>query len=238
VNTDSRVVLSLCRLSYCYPDGTAALKEVSLVLREGERLALMGPNGAGKSTLLLHLNALLDGDGKLEVDGIALSKATVRTIRQKVGLVFQNPDDQLFCPTVFEDVAFGPRNIGLPDIEVERRVRGSLQAVGLDGFERRNPAHLSIGEKKRAAIATVHAMRPLVFVLDEPTGNLDARGRRGLLDLLLRLEGAQIIVTHDLELVRAVCSRVLVMGAGRIVTEGAVPDILADPAKLEVWGLA
>ena len=238
MSTDSRVVLSLRGLSYCYPDGTAALKEVSLDLREGERLALMGPNGAGKSTLLLHLNALLDGDGNLEVDGIALSKATVRTIRQKVGLVFQNPDDQLFCPTVFEDVGFGPRNMGLPDTEVERRVRGSLQAVGLDGFERRNPAHLSIGEKKRATIATVHAMRPLVFVLDEPTGNLDARGRRGVLDLLLSLGGAQIIVTHDLELVLAVCSRVLVMGAGRIVTEGPVPDILADPAKLEVWGLA
>ncbi|MBA7590756.1 Cobalt import ATP-binding protein CbiO [subsurface metagenome] len=238
MSTDSRVVLSLRGLSYRYPDGTAALKEVSLDLREGERLALMGPNGAGKSTLLLHLNALLDGDGKLEVDGIALSKATVRTIRQKVGLVFQNPDDQLFCPTVFEDVAFGPRNMGLPDTEVESRVRGSLQAVGLGGFERRNPAHLSIGEKKRAAIATVHAMRPLVFVLDEPAGSLDARGRRGVLELLHRLEGAQIIVTHDLELVRAVCSRVLVMGAGRIVTEGPVPDILADPAKLEVWGLA
>ncbi len=238
MSTDSRSVLALRGLSYRYPDGTAALEDVSLDLREGERLALMGPNGAGKSTLLLHLNALLDGDGNLEVDGMALSKATVRTIRQKVGLVFQNPDDQLFCPTVFEDVAFGPRNMGLPDTEVERRVHGSLLAVGLDGFERRNPAHLSIGEKKRAAIATVHAMRPLVFVLDEPTGNLDARGRRGLLDLLLSLEGAQIIVTHDLELVRAVCSRVLVMGAGRIVTEGAVPDILADPAKLEVWGLA
>lgn len=238
MSTDSRSVLSLRGLSYRYPDGTAALEDVSLDLREGERLALMGPNGAGKSTLLLHLNALLDGDGNLEVDGMALSKATVRTIRQKVGLVFQNPDDQLFCPTVFEDVAFGPRNMGLSDTEVKRRVHGSLQAVGLDGFERRNPAHLSIGEKKRAAIATVHAMRPLVFVLDEPTGNLDARGRRGLLDLLLSLEGAQIIVTHDLELVRAVCSRVLVMGAGRIVTEGAVPDILADPAKLEVWGLA
>lgn len=238
MTTDSRVMLSLSGLSYRYPDGTAALKEVSLVLKEGERLALMGPNGAGKSTLLLHLNALLDGDGNLEVDGIALSKATVRTIRQKVGLVFQNPDDQLFCPSVFEDVAFGLRNIGLPDSEVERRVSVSLQAVGLDGFERRNPAHLSIGEKKRAAIATVHAMRPLVFVLDEPTSNLDARGRRGVLDLLLSLGSAQIIVTHDLELVRAVCSRVLIMGAGRIVTEGPVPDILADPAKLEVWGLA
>jgi len=193
VSTDSRVVLSLRGLSYRYPDGTEALKEVSFDLREGERLALMGPNGAGKSTLLLHLNALLDGDGNLEVDGVALSKATVRIIRQKVGLVFQNPEDQLFCPTVFEDVAFGPRNMGLPDIEVERRVRGSLKAVGLEGFERRNPAHLSIGEKKRAAIATVHAMRPPVFVLDEPTSNLDARGRRGVLDLLLSLGGTQIL---------------------------------------------
>jgi len=238
VSTDSRVVLSLRGLSYRYPDGTAALKDVSLDLREGERLALMGPNGAGKSTLLLHLNALLDGEGKLEVDGISLSKTTVGAIRQKVGLVFQNPDDQLFCPTVFEDVGFGPRNMGLSDTEVEHRVSGSLKAVGLDGFERRNPAHLSNGEKKRAAIATVHAMRPLVFALDEPTGNLDARGRRGVLELLLGLGGAQIIVTHDLELVRALCSRVLVMEGGRFVAEGPVPDILADPVKLKVWGLA
>jgi len=238
VSTESRVVLSLRGLSYRYPDGTEALKEVSFDLREGQRLALMGPNGAGKSTLLLHLNALLDGEGKLEVDGVTLSKATVRIIRQKVGLVFQNPEDQLFCPTVFEDVAFGPRNMGLPDIEVERRVRGSLKAVGLEGFERRNPAHLSIGEKKRAAIATVHAMRPPVFVLDEPTSNLDARGRRGVLGLLLSLGGTQIIVTHDLDLARTVCSRVLIMGGGRIVAEGPVPETLADPAKLEVWGLA
>lgn len=238
MSADFRIVLSLRGLSYCYPDGTEALKDVSFDLREGERLAVMGPNGAGKSTLLLHLNALLDGEGKLEVDGISSSKATMRIIRQKVGLVFQNPDDQLFCPTVFEDVAFGPRNMGLSDSEVQGCVSGSLKAVGLEGFEKRNPAHLSIGEKKRAAIATVHAMHPPLFVLDEPTSNLDARGRRGVLDLLISLGSTQIIVTHDLGLVRAVCSRVMIMGAGRIVTEGPVPQTLADPAKLEVWGLA
>jgi cobalt/nickel transport system ATP-binding protein len=238
MSAEPRQLLSVRGLSYRYPDGTIALEDVSFDLLAGERLAIMGPNGAGKSTLLLHLNALLEGPVRLEVDGLELSKLTVRTIRQKVGLVFQNPDDQLFCPTVYEDVAFGPRNMGFDESEVERRVLESLTAVGLSGFGQRNPAHLSIGEKKRAAIATVYAMRPLVYVLDEPTSSLDARGRKVLKALLQRLEAAQIIVTHDLGLVGSLCSRVLVMGAGRIVAQGTVREILADPEALERWGLA
>jgi cobalt/nickel transport system ATP-binding protein len=238
MSAEPRQLLSVRGLSYRYPDGTVALEDVSFDLLAGERLAIMGPNGAGKSTLLLHLNALLEGPVRLEVDGLELSKLTVRTIRQKVGLVFQNPDDQLFCPTVYEDVAFGPRNMGFDEREVERRVLESLTAVGLSGFGQRNPAHLSIGEKKRAAIATVYAMRPLVYVLDEPTSSLDARGRKVLKALLQRLEAAQIIVTHDLGLVGSLCSRVLVMGAGRIVAQGTVREILADPEALERWGLA
>jgi len=231
-------LLKIRELSYRYPDGTPALEDVSFSLSPGERLAILGPNGAGKSTLLLQLNGLLEGTGQVEVGGTLLSRSTVRTIRQQVGLVFQNPDDQLFCPTVFEDVAFGPRNLGLEEPEVELRVEEALRAVGLEGFGPRNPAHLSIGEKKRAAIATVCSMRPLVFVLDEPTSSLDARGRRGLLALLHRLGEAQIIVTHDLELVRSQCSRALVMGGGRIVAEGPLPAVLEDPLRLESWGVA
>jgi cobalt/nickel transport system ATP-binding protein len=237
-STGAPALLDIRGLSYRYPDGTAALEEVSFTLSRGERLAVLGPNGAGKSTLLLHLNGLLEGAGQVEVAGALLSRTTVRTIRQQVGLVFQNPDDQLFCPTVHEDVAFGPRNLGLPEPEVEERVQEALGAVGLEGFGPRNPAHLSIGEKKRAAIATVYAMRPLVFVLDEPTSSLDARGRRDLLTLLRGLGEAQIIVTHDLELVRAQCSRALVMDGGRVVAEGPLPAILEDRARLERWGVA
>jgi cobalt/nickel transport system ATP-binding protein len=225
-------------LSYRYPDGTAALEEVSFTLSPGERLAIVGPNGAGKSTLLLHLIGLLEGTGEVEVAGNVLSRSTMRTIRQQVGLVFQNPDDQLFCPTVFEDVAFGPRNLGLDEPEVELRVGEALRAVGLEGFGPRNPAHLSIGEKKRAAIATVCSMRPLLYLLDEPTSSLDARGRRDLLALLRRLREAQVIVTHDLELVRCLCSRVLVMGEGTVLAEGPLPGVLSDRTRLESWGVA
>jgi cobalt/nickel transport system ATP-binding protein len=231
-------LLAVRGLSYRYPDGTAALEAISFTLSPGERLAIVGPNGAGKSTLLLHLNGLLEGTGEVEVAGTVLSPSTMRTIRQQVGLVFQNPDDQLFCPTVFEDVAFGPRNLGLEEPEVELRVREALGAVGLVGFGPRNPAHLSIGEKKRAAIATVCSMRPRIYVLDEPTSSLDARGRRDLLGLLTRLGEAQIIVTHDLALVRAVCSRVLVMGEGKVLAQGPVSEVLSDVTRLERWGLA
>jgi cobalt/nickel transport system ATP-binding protein len=237
VSPTAPAVLRVRGLSYRYPDGTLALQDVSLELREGERLALMGPNGAGKSTLLLHLNGLLEGEGRIEVDGMALGKRTLRAVRQKVGLVFQNPDDQLFCPTVFEDVAFGPRNLGLDEAEVGRRVQVSLEAVGLAGFEARNPSHLSIGEKKRAAIATVCAMQPRLLVFDEPTSSLDARGRRSIVELLLRLGGSQIIVTHDLALVRSLCSRAMVMGGGRGLADGPVGTVLADAARLESWGL-
>ncbi len=230
-------MLAVEGLSYRYPDGTEALREVSLEVREGERLALMGPNGAGKSTLALHLNGLLQGGGRIIVDGMELDQRSLRAIRQKVALVFQNPDDQLFCPTVFEDVAFGPRNLGLSEELVAERVRGSLQAVGLSGFESRNPAHLSIGEKKRAAIATVWAMEPRLFVFDEPTSSLDARGRRSIVELLRGLGASQIIVTHDLELVRAVCSRAVVMSHGRKVADGPLAETLADSAGLRAWGL-
>jgi cobalt/nickel transport system ATP-binding protein len=224
-------------LSYSYPDGSPALREISLTLAHGERVALVGANGAGKSTLLLHLNGILLS-GSVTICGLPVVKRNLKAIRQKVGLVFQNPDDQLFCPTIFEDVAFGPRNLQLPEHEVRRRVEAALRAVGLADSGGRSAFHLSIGEKKRAALATVLAMQPEILVLDEPTSNLDPRGRREIIQVLRDLGGTQLIATHNLDLVRALCTRVLVMRAGRIVADGAPRTVLADEEFLKANDLA
>ncbi len=246
----SEPIVQVEDLHFAYPDGTRAIDGVSFQVAEGERVALAGPNGAGKSTLLLHLAGALDGtaSGRIAVAGIDLSRGStasgspprgrVHQVRRLVGLVFQNPDDQLFCPTVFEDVAFGPRNMRLSEDEVRARVGEALAAVGLAGFERRSPLHLSLGEKKRAAIATVLAMRPRILALDEPTSMLDPRGRREVAALLEGLGGTQIVVTHDLDMVRRLCGRVLVISAGRVVADGPPADVFADRSFLETHGLA
>ena len=233
----SEPVLQIESLSYRYPNGVSALEDVSLQIAEGEKLALIGPNGAGKSTLTLHLNGTLVGQGKISVCGLAVTRKNLKAVRQKVGMVFQDSDDQLFCPTVYDDVAFGPRNLHLGEREVAERVEESLRAVGLVGLEKRGSYHLSVGEKRRLAIATVLALEAAVLVLDEPTNSLDPRGRKEIIKLLKKLGRTQVIVTHDLDLAGRLCDRVAVLSAGRIVAQGTAGSILADHALLEEHGL-
>ncbi len=235
---DTHAVLHAHDLEFTYPDGHQALRGVTLHIARGEKVALVGPNGAGKSTLILHFNGILRPTrGRIWVDGLEVTEEHLPQIRARVGLVFQDPDDQLFSPTVFDDVAFGPRHMGLPEPEVQERVAEALAAVGLTGFEDRVPHHLSAGEKKRVAIATVLAMRPSILVLDEPTTGLDARARRALLRLLCELPVTMLIATHDLRLASVLCTRTLVMDGGRIVADGPTAELLRDADFLWAHGL-
>ena len=228
-------------LSYRYPDGHDALLDVSFTLAPGERVALIGPNGAGKSTLLLHLNGLLPDRPPsmpaVTVDGLPVAEANLREIRRRVGLLFQDPDDQLFCPTVWEDVAFGPRQLGLREPALSRLVSESLAQVGLAGFEERLPHHLSRGEKRRACLAGLLACDARALVLDEPTSDLDPRGRRELMALLSRLPVTQLIATHDLEFVVEICPRTIVLDGGRIVADGPTRRLLDDEPLMLAHGL-
>jgi cobalt/nickel transport system ATP-binding protein len=229
--------IEIANLRYTYPDGREALKGVNLSVREGEKLALVGPNGAGKSTLMLLLTGLLDGDGRIRVFGDELGNGGGEQARARMGLVFQNPDDQLFSPTVFDDVAFGPLYAGLSEEEVRQRVSVALSQVGLDGFENRLSHHLSIGEKKRVAIATVLSMQPQVLVFDEPTAGLDPRARRMLIELLRRLDQTLLIATHDMWLVEDLLPRTVVLNHGEIVADGDTGQLLSDEGLLLSWGL-
>ncbi len=225
-------------LHFAYPDGLEALKGVDLVIARGEKVALIGPNGAGKSTLMLHLNGInTPSHGEVRIGGMKVERSTVKRVRAEVGLVFQDPDDQLFSPTVFEDVAFGPLHMGVPDEEIHRRVEAALAAVGMSGFERRLPHHLSLGQRKRVALATVLSMEPSVLVLDEPSAGLDPRGRRELIGLLRGLPQTLLVSTHDMRLVADVFPRVIVMDDGRVVADGPTASVLADSTLLEAHGL-
>ena len=224
-------------LSFQYPDGTPALRGVSLTIQPGEKVALVGPNGAGKSTLMLHLNGILRGQGQVKVGGVTVEDRNLGKVRAAVGLVFQDPDDQLFSPTVFEDVAFGPLYMGLPEAEVRERTAQALAAVAMSGYSQRISHHLSVGEKKRIAIATVLSMQPEILVLDEPSAGLDPRSRRGLIHLLQELPQTMLVSTHDLRLVAEVASRTLVMDGGRIVADGPTAKLLQDQVLLESHGL-
>ena len=223
-------------LQFRYGDGTPALRGVSFAIAEGECVGLIGPNGAGKSTLLLHLNGLLpetwDAPGAVFVAGRPVGKETLPEVRRQVGLLFQDPNDQLFCPTVFEDVAFGPQQLGLDEAQVRERVRLSLARAGIAGFEPRAPHHLSVGEKRRVCLAGVLACDPALLVLDEPTSSLDPRGRRELKELLRQIPITKLVATHDLELVVELCSRVIVLDAGSIVAEGKTLEVLSDEALM------
>lgn len=231
-------LIEIRALSFAYPDGHVALANVSLSIAEGEKVALVGPNGAGKSTLMLHLNGILRPvAGTVRVLGLDVCDGNLPRVRAAVGLVFQDPDDQLFCPTVFDDVAFGPIYQGLPEREVRVRVQQALDAVRMGHMARRVSHHLSTGEKKRIAIATVLAMAPAVLVLDEPSAGLDPRARRGLIGLLRELPQAMLVATHDLRLVRELLPRTIVMDEGVVVVDGPTPDILADAMLLEAHGL-
>ncbi len=224
-------------LTFSYPDSQPALKDISLHIAPGEKVALVGPNGAGKSTLILHLNGILTGQGRVTVCGLEVVEKNFSRVRAAVGLVFQNPDDQLFSPTVYEDVAFGPLYQGQSPSEVERRVASALAAVRMTGYARRVSHHLSAGEKKRIAIATVLSMQPEVLVLDEPTAGLDPRARRTLIQLLRDLPLTMLVSTHDMALVRELFPRVVIMDEGCIVADGPTDELLADAALLEAHGL-
>ncbi len=224
-------------LHFTYPDGLHALRGVSLAIASGEKVALVGPNGAGKSTFILHLNGILMGEGDITVAGLPLKTETLPQIRAKVGMVFQSPDDQLFSPTVFEDVAFGPLHIGYDEATVRQRVAEALEAVGMSEFAQRVPHHMSVGQKKRIAIATVLAMHPDILVLDEPTAGLDPRGRRELMKLLDRLPLTMLVSTHDMPFVRDSFVRTVVMSDGQIVADGATTEILANDTLLQQHGL-
>jgi cobalt/nickel transport system ATP-binding protein len=233
--------LAVSGLAYAYPDGRQALFGVDLVVQPGERVALLGPNGAGKTTLVLHLNGILGGGlGTVHVGGLPVDagdRAGVREIRRRVGIVFQDPDDQLFMPTVRDDVAFGPANLGLRGTELDLRVDAALAAVGVADLGHRPPHHLSLGQRRRVAIATVLAMEPDVLVLDEPTSNLDPAGRREVLDLLGSMSLTLLVVTHDLLFALELCDRSALMADGRIVADTTTVDVLADAVLLRRHGL-
>ncbi|MEA3351484.1 MAG: ABC transporter ATP-binding protein [Chloroflexota bacterium] len=230
-------ILSVDNLTFSYPDGHTALREISLPIKRGEKVALVGPNGAGKSTLMLHFNGLLQGNGHIQVAGMPVKKENLAFIRAAVGMVFQNPDDQLFSPTVFEDVAFGPLHMGLPEAEVRARVDTALEQVGMKPYAQRLSHHLSSGEKKRISIATVLAMRPKILALDEPSAGLDPRARRSLIELLDQMPLTMVIATHDIRMVDELLPRMVVMDQGRIIADGPTDELLSDQELLETHGL-
>jgi cobalt transport protein ATP-binding subunit len=225
-------------LHFTYPDGFEALHGIDLRVEPGEKVALVGPNGAGKSTLMLHLNGIhTPSHGTVRIGGQPVDRSTIKRVRAEVGLVFQDPDDQLFSPTVFEDVAFGPIHLGYPASEIHDRVERALGVVGMTGTERRIPQRLSLGQRKRVALATVLSMDPTVLVFDEPTAGLDPRGRRDLIGLLQTLDQTLLISTHDMRLVAEIFERTVVMDEGHIVGDGPTGSILSDDAFLTSHGL-
>jgi cobalt/nickel transport system ATP-binding protein len=219
-------------LSYRFPNGHPALMGLDLDVEHGERLAVLGPNGAGKTTFVLHLNGLVRGEGELEVTGLRVDDGSLRELRGRVGLVFQDPDDQLFMPTVREDVAFGPLNLGVSPGRVDERVAEALAAVRMEYAASRAPHQLSLGERRRVAIATVLAMRPQLLVLDEPSANLDPRARRELLDVLSTIDRTMLVVTHDLPFAAELCERAVILSRGRIVADAPCSELLAADALL------
>ena len=230
----TRKAIELDRLVFAYPDGRQALYGVQLTVEKGERVALLGPNGAGKTTLVLHLNGILGavaggtGSGRIRIGGSDLHREHLPEIRRKVGLVFQDPDDQLFMPTVRDDVAFGPANLGLRGDDLDRRVEEALAAVGMAGCADRPPHHLSFGQRRRVAAATVLAMRPDILVLDEPSSNLDPAARREFADIVRSLDMTTLMVTHDLPYALELCERAVILDGGRIVADGPTRDLLVD----------
>jgi cobalt transport protein ATP-binding subunit len=237
--------LSVRGLRFAYPDGRAALCGVDLVLERGERVALLGPNGAGKTTLALHLNGVLTAAaGTIEVGGLPVRRGTLQEIRRRVGLVFQDPDDQLFMPTVAQDVAFGPANFGVRGAELDRRVAEALAAVGMSGHASRSPLHLSGGQRRRVALATVLACDPHLLVLDEPSANLEPVARRELAETLTALDTTMLMITHDLPYAAQLCPRSVIMDDGEVVADGPTVALLADAEllarhRLELpWGFS
>lgn len=231
---DTPLAVGVTGLRFRYPDGTVALDGVDLEVREGERVALLGPNGAGKSTLLLHLNGLLRGEGEVQVLGLPVRGRALRQLRQQVGLIFQNPDDQLFMPSVFDEVAYGALNAGLGREEVQRRVHQALAVTGIAHLAGKHPDHLSLGQRKRVAIASVLVTDNRLLALDEPSAGLDPAGRAALLELLQALDSTMVIATHDLEFASALCTRAIAMRDGRVYRAGTLAELAADPSLFAV----
>lgn len=229
--------IEVAQLTFSYPDGHEALRGVSLMITPGEKVALVGPNGAGKSTLVMHLNGILTGLGKIKIAGLEVEKENLGKVRARVGMVFQNPDDQLFSPTVYDDVAFGPMYQGLPIQEVRTRVTSALAVVNMSDYTHRVSHHLSMGEKKRIAIATVLSMSPEVLVLDEPTAGLDPRARRSLIHLLNELDITMLVSTHDMLMVQELFPRMVIMDDGQIVADGNTSELMKDIELLNAHGL-
>lgn len=234
----SHHIVEAKNLSYTYPDGTSGIKDISFRITHGESVAVVGANGAGKSTLLLHLNGyLVPVHGALRVGDYPLTEKTKKAVRRSVGMVFQDPDDQLFMPTVFDDVAFGPLNLGLPQEEVEDRVTRSLETVGMPHLKNRPPYRLSGGEKRSVAIAAILAMSPDILVMDEPNSNLDPKARRRLIRLLKTFEHTKIIATHDLDMALDICERTIVIHQGKVAADGPTQELFQDDGLLAQSGL-
>lgn len=234
----SHHIIEVCDLKYSYPDGTEALNGISFTQLHGESIALIGGNGAGKSTLLMHMNgSLTPSSGEVRIGHIPVVKSTLESIRRTVGMVFQNPDDQLFMPTVYDDIAFGPINMGLPPEEVEKRVLSALKEVDLLSLKNKSPYRLSSGEKRSIAIATVLSMEPDILIMDEPSANLDPRSRRILINQLKQFTHSRIIATHDLDMVLDVCERTIILKKGEIVADGSTWEILRNKELLEACHL-
>jgi cobalt/nickel transport system ATP-binding protein len=231
-------VLEVRGLAFAYPDGHQALFGVDLHVHRGERVALLGPNGAGKTTLVLHLNGILAaGAGSVTVSGLPVTKEHIPEIRRRVGIVFQDPDDQLFMGTVRQDVGFGPANLGLRGDELESRVQTALEQVGMAEYADRPPHHLSFGQRRRVAVATVLAMQPEILVLDEPSSNLDPASRRELADILRSLDVTVLMVTHDLPYALELCPRSVVLSDGNVVADGSTYDVLTDDVLMRAHRL-
>jgi len=232
-----RKIVEIRGLNYEYPDGTKALKGVGLDVLKGESVAIIGPNGAGKTTLLLHLNGILDGNSSVRICDLVVNRENLAMIRQKVGLVFQDPDDQLFMPTVFDDVSFGPVNMGLDSGEVRQRSDKALESVDMKDYKERVSHHLSYGEKKRISLATVLSMEPEVLVMDEPTGNLDPRHRKEFIRFMAGLRITKIIATHDIDMVLSVCNKVAILDGGEITAFDTTERIFNNKELLRAHGL-
>lgn len=234
----SHHIIEVKDLSYSYPDGTLGIRDISFRITHGESVAIVGANGAGKSTLLLHLNGyLVPGEGSVRVGDYPLTKKNLKAVRRSVGMVFQDPDDQLFMPTVYDDVAFGPLNLGLESDEVDKRVNDALETVDAPHLINRPPYKLSGGEKRRVAIATVLSMLPDVLVMDEPTSALDPKARRRLIKMLKTFKHTKVIATHDLDMAVDVCDRTIVLHESGLTADGPTMEIFSDEALLEASGL-
>jgi len=234
----SHHIVEVKSLSFTYPDGTRALRGLSFLVTHGESVAIVGANGAGKSTLLLHLNGYLTPkEGSVRIGDFPLTRENIKDVRKTVGMVFQDPDDQLFMPTVYDDVAFGPLNLGLPEEEVKGHVTDALSRVGALELSNRPPYRLSGGEKRAVSIATVLAMNPAILVMDEPTSNLDPGARRRLIELLKTFDHTKIIATHDLDMALELCPRTIVLSEGKMVADGTTQDMFGNQELLKSWSL-